>query len=272
MDQEAEHLVRGAAAHSKFKIEWAKNHINAVEQIVNAIIAENANPISIQTNPETGIATVLIGPKQLIPVNLPLHLGDAIHALNSSMDFLWSGLARIVDPAIANKRVTFPRHETRKQLEDTITHALAKPEKGDGAIHMAFPKAKSFILDHVKPYKRTDDPSFIWHLGKVDNINKHRMLIATPHVIRFEDGLILEGADGSRITHSPETAIRTQGYPLKLGLTPPVKISNDPKPTIGVVFGEPEHFTGEPVVETLVNLVEATSKVVELFEETFLPG
>lgn len=267
--QEANQIVKEAVAHSKFKIEWAKNHVNGVEYLVNSIIADNANPITIETNPETGLATVLIGPKQFIPVNLPLHLGDAIHALNSSIDFLWSGLARSIMPEVASRRISFPRHETREQLERTIDADIRKTESSNGAIHKAFPKAKDFVLDEVKPYKGTEGESLIWHLGKVDNINKHRMLIATPHIIRFEQGLILEGADGGRMIQPPEGAIQTQGYPLTIGLTPPVKICNDPKPTVGVVFGEPEHFTGEPVVETLVNLVEATSKVVELFERTF---
>ncbi len=258
-------MIAEAVAHSRFKIEWAKNHINAVEDIVKSIIADNADPIMIQTNAQTGMAVVLVGPKDFIPVTLSLHLGDAVHALNSSLDYLWSGLERSISPGIAHSRVSFPRHETWKNLEADFS-----PTGKYAAIYVAFPQAKAFILDKVKPCKRSDDPSFIWRLGKIDNINKHRLLISTPYIISFEEGLILEGSDGGRMIQSPEAAIQTQGHPLTIGLTPPVKISNNPKPTVDVVFGEPEHFTRKPVVETLVNLVEAATEVVDLFNETFV--
>jgi hypothetical protein len=260
---ERQALIAEAVAHSRFKIEWAKNHINGVEALVNASIAENAYPIVVQSDAQSGL--ILIGPKQGIPVGLRLHLGDAVHGLNSALDFLWSGLARTINPGLANGRVHFPRHEARENLESDF-----EPGRKHAAIHKAFPKTKSFILDDVKPYKRADGQSFIWHLGKIDNINKHRMLITTPYVIRFERELVLEGADGGKFVHSAEAAIQTQGHPLRIGLAPPVKISDDPKATLGIVFGEPEHFTGQPVVETLVNLVEATSEVVNLFEDAFL--
>ena len=259
--------IHEAAAHSKLKIEWAKNHINGVKVLVHAVAEDNKTPLSIKTDPNSGRAVVYIGPKQSVPASLPLHLGDAVHALNSAVDFLWSGLARTIRPALTSRRIAFPRHETREQLEASFNNAKGS----DAAIHKAFPKAKGFILDEVKSYKvPSGNPSYIWHLGKLDNINKHRLLIATPYIIRFERGLVMEGADGGRVIHRPEASIQTQGHPMTIGLTPPVKIQNDPKPTVSVVFGEPEHFTRQPVVETLVNLVAATSEVVKAFEKSFL--
>lgn len=252
-----------AVAHAKFKVEWAKQHINGVKQLVHTIIADNPNVVSVENDPQAAFATVRIGPKTFIPVSLPLHLGDAIHALNSVMDFLWSGLARCCDANLASK-ITFPRDETRKNLEARFNTGR------DAAIQKFFPQAKPFVLDVVQPYKRDDTPSYIWRLNKLDNINKHRLLITTPHIISFRTGLVLEGADGGQVVLAPEACIQTQGHPMTIGLTAPVTIMSDPQPTVDVVFGEPDHFTGEPIVERLLNLVEATTEVVEAFEKEFI--
>jgi hypothetical protein len=257
--------IAEAVAHSKYKIEWAKQHINEAEALVDATVAENTNVVNIDNDTGAPYARVLIGPNQRIPVNIPLHVGDAVHALNSVMDFLWSGLARSVTPDLGSK-VTFPRHETRKNLE-----AVVNDDRGyNAAIHKAFPEARSFVLEVVKSYKTSDCPSYIWRLNKLDNINKHRLLITTPYVISFARDLVLQGSDGGRFVQAAGVAVQTQGHPLSVGLTPPVKLQEDPQPKVAIVFGEPDHFTGQSVVETLVNLVEATSKVVDEFEKAFV--
>jgi hypothetical protein len=252
-----------AVAHAKFKIEWAKNHINGVEQIVRDIIAQNTDIISIDNDFQPGTARITIGPKQFIPAGLVLHLGDAVHNLNSVMDFLWSGLARSCDPAVVSK-ITFPRHETRQNLQ---SH-LANPGGNNAAILVAFPQAQRFVLDVVQPYKGGNGA--VWGLNKIDNINKHRMLIVATHAIDFDQDIVLVGSDGGTFIQPRGVAIQTQGFPLTIGLAPPVRVQNSPKATVAVVFGESDHFTGEPVLETLVNLVEATTKVVSQFEKTFL--
>ncbi|AMS43290.1 hypothetical protein [Aminobacter aminovorans] len=258
-------VIREALAHARFKIEWANNHINAVEALVISVVAENQSVVNIQDDLETGLALVIIGPKQHIPVSLPLHIGDAIHALNSVWDYLWSGLARSIDSSLASK-ITAPRHEARKNLKADIDDAKGRHRP----IHRAFPQAEAFVLDIVKPYNPANGGSVIWDLGKLDNISKHRLLIATPYVISFDVDLTLEGSDGGKIVQTAGAAIQTQGHPLVCGLTPPVKIHDEPKAAVTVVFGERDHFSAQPVVETLAQLVDATSELCNLFEKEFL--
>lgn len=87
-------LAREGLAHARWKIEWAKQHISGVEGLVNAVINECKTLLRVQPNPNEGTVTVIFGPTQSLPVALPLHIGDAVHALNSAIDYLWSGLAR----------------------------------------------------------------------------------------------------------------------------------------------------------------------------------
>jgi hypothetical protein len=255
--------IREAVAVSKFKVEWAKQHIGFVEQIIKHIIADNENVVTIDN--DSNPAKVFIGPKQFLPINLPLHLGDAVHNLNSITDYLWTAMARAAGVE-SLARVFFPRHETRQNLANSVK----KAQGADLTIYKTFPKAQSFILDAVNPCKRgDDDPSFIWSLNKLDNINKHRFLLTAAHLIRFENGLKFTGADGGSIDLGT-AGINTQGSPLVLGLTPPVQMDHDPKAAVGVIFAEPDHFTGQPVLETLVNLTDAISELIKQFEETFL--
>src|SRR4051794_12201238 len=113
-------LIAQAVIHSQIKIEWAKNHINGVKDNVEFLTSQQGYTIESQRDPQSGKYFVYIGPKGgQLPAGLPLHMGDAVHSLNSVMDFLWSGLARSFDPGLATK-ITFPRHEERHNLVNSL--------------------------------------------------------------------------------------------------------------------------------------------------------
>lgn len=249
--------------HAKFKIEWAKNHINGVEQIVKSITSQTGHVIKPYQDTQTGIYVLYIGPKEGIPVPLPLHMGDAVHNLNSVMDYLWSGLARTLNPELASK-ITFPRHETRENLVNSLSDARGYNAK----IKQAFPKAEEFVLDMVKPYKGDDDN--IWSLNKLDNANKHRLLIPTTNIIEFKRDLIARSKDGGTFVHKGGVRMHTQGPNLSVGFATPFEVNDDAEPIIDVVFERGDPCAGKPVLETLVNLTGAVSEVVRAFEETFL--
>jgi hypothetical protein len=254
-----------AALYSDFKIEWAKNHVSQIENIIKWLTTDTTKVVRPDQNPETGEYFLYVGPENpLLPRQLPLHMGDAIHNLNGVMDYLWSGLVRSIDPTRASK-ITFPRHETRTNL----ANALANPKGHDAAIQAAFPQAERFILGTIQPYKGGNG-DLIWTLNKLDNINKHRLLIVTTNVIQFRGAWLARSADGSVISHAAGVHIKTHGPSLKMAFAAPFQIEGDPDPVIDVVFAENDILEGEPVLETLVVMVEAVQKVVKAFRETFL--
>jgi len=77
-----------AVAHSRFKIEWAIKHINNLEKLIEFLTSENRQVVKSQRDPQTGRYNLYIGPEGGIPATLPLLMGDAIHNLNSVIDFL----------------------------------------------------------------------------------------------------------------------------------------------------------------------------------------
>jgi hypothetical protein len=185
---------------------------------------------------------------------------------NNVTDYLWTGLGRASSSMNAG-RSTFPREETRKNLETRVDN----PKGSDLAIYESFPQAKNFILDTINPCKRADDPSLIWHLNKLDNINKHRFILIIAHLTRFEREFNLVGSDGGRIHFSSTSTLQTPpGQPMPVGLTPPVKTDHSPKAIVDVVFGEADHFQGKPVIGTLSDLSNSISQLLQLFDVAFL--
>jgi hypothetical protein len=259
--------IRVAAHYSNCKIEWAKNYIGHVERVIKFLTSGQGKVARTEPNPLAGYHNLHIGLE--IPADLPLFIGDVVHNLNSVMDYLWSGLARAVDPGLVSK-VTFPRDETR----DNLVSRLANPKGPDATIKKAFPDAEDFILNGVKPYKRRDDATtasegLIWSLNKLDNINKHRLLIVLMQFIQFKKQFTATTEKGGRITFEPGVQIITGGKMNFIATDSPLKIDNETQPPLEIVFGE-THFMGQPVLETLVNLVEAVTEVLKLFDKTFL--
>jgi hypothetical protein len=206
-----------------------------------------------------------VGPEQGIPAELPLLAGDIVHNLNSVLDYLWSGLARTIDPDLASK-INFPRGETLQSLESRFLD----PKGLQLRIMQAFPQARSFVLETVLPYKRAD--GLIWSLNKLDNISKHRLLITTTNVIRFKNGFVAKSQDGSSFNHAGGIELKSSGPCLTVAFSTPFEVCGDPEPTIGVIFDEPDHFRGEPFVETLIKLADAVTDTVTAFENAFAPA
>lgn len=254
-----------ALTQSRFKIEWAKQHINGAEHHIKFVTSRDGEcVVRPYQDAKTGRYNLYIGPKKAgVPAQIPLHVGDAIHGLNTVMDYLWSGLARSVRPELTSK-ITFPRHETRQNL----VSMLADSGGYHASIKQAFPQAEAFILDIVKPYRGAE--GFIWALNKLDNINKHRLLIPTTNIIKFALDLVVRSTDGATLVFKAEASVTTNGPNLMLGFRTPFEFNDDAGPTIGVIFADAGPVSGEPVLETLINFVEAVSKVVDAFEETFV--
>ena len=247
--------VHDGLLNSKFKIEWAMQHINQLKSLIDEIASED--PVWTEVDAKTGEHIVYVGIKPRARITISLGIGDIVHNLNTSLDYIWSGLARHIDPSLISK-VTFPRHETRENLEDLLRK---------GPVHKAFPEVGPIILDRVKPYK--DGNGVIWRLNKTDNACKHRMPIiaGTFHGI---ENIIITTDQGGRVSMS-NSIIQTNS-PAALVCGPsPFHIQDQSKTTTKVIFGKNEWFSGQPVLETLVNLTQAVSQVQNAFVETFIP-
>ena len=240
-----------------WKIERAKKHISDTEEIVRWVVDPSRYVTIPERNFETGHYGCHIGLEGgKLPHHLPCVVGDAVHNLASTLDFLWNGLIRSAVPG-EHRRTRFPSHEERQGVANEVRKA---------PIHQAFPQAEALILDKIRPYK--DGNFLIWAIHKLDNIDKHRLLISTFAVTRFGK-FIATMEDGGGMNLSGMTVYH-KGDNLRLGFGSPFKLNDDVGITADIMFDEAGLLADQPITETLVNITQAVSKVVQAFRETFL--
>jgi len=256
--------IKEAAFSARAKVTWAQVHVQQLETHIKKLTDQDGYVMESQRNPATGYYMLYIGPKDHgWPIESFMHLGDAIHNLNCVMDHLWSGLARAAAPEVETK-ITFPRHETRENL----VNMLANPKSYHAAIKGAFPQAESFAVDTVKAYNGSDN--LIWLLNKLDNINKHRRLIASFHVTRFGQKFFARMKSGGGINLGQAAFNNATGKPIVMALGEPFEIEYDVKPTVEICFAEPGLLESKPILTMMTDFTNATNKVIDAFEQTFL--
>ncbi|RXT52647.1 hypothetical protein B6S44_17960 [Bosea sp. Tri-44] len=246
---------------AEWKVERAKQHISDVEAITRWMIDPANYVVRSELDTQTRQYQLHIGPAGGgLPRALPLAIGDAVHNLRSGLDYLWSALERKANPDANDRRSTFPSHEEKENLVDLVSKRIA--------IKKAFPQAEAFIIDVIKPYKTGNFK--LWVLGKLNNVDKHRLLLATYSIARF--GKFVATSEDGGVIDLSYSSIQTPGPIFKLGFVTPFKLNDDAEIAAEIVFAESDLPPGQLVVQTLVNFAEAVSETIQAFRETFLPA
>lgn len=225
---------------------WAELHINQINKVVNAFVQRHD-----QTGGMAADNQRLLNTEALHPF-FPLHVGDAIFSLRSALDCCWMGLRRAID-ANADKG-TLPRGDTWKELKGTVKNTL---------VEKSFKGAEEFILDGIRPYK--DGNEVIWFGGKIDNWNKHNMVIVQMQNTRVRS-ILLKGrigiTDCDIVGHLPGGAI-SANFPLEF--------HPDHKPDVStqIILRSRKPADERPLVPFLSALLKETHEAVELFVSTF---
>lgn len=150
---------------------WKAQHARVAWDWVGRSFQEHASRLKInyQIAPRPGsdrpwlwaVPNLMMGPP------IAMGLGDAIHSLSCTLDYLIYELFEIYGGD--EKAARMPVEQERSNVEKFLrTKAVQLPET-----------VKSWVLDEVRPYRnggRTD----IWALRQLDNIDKHRLI--TPYV------------------------------------------------------------------------------------------
>ncbi len=155
--------------HAGWKIERAKKHLWDFHHAEQSFIASNKHFISVERHPDTGRYITYLGPSLRAPTEISLIVGDAIHNARAALDHAWMGVVRSLDPKTKSK-LTFPVDEERAALE----RRLAGTE-----VCKAFPAVTSVILDEIRPYRIGNRDCWLFALNRLDNRDKHNMLIVS---------------------------------------------------------------------------------------------
>lgn len=144
--------------------------IESFEPMVQAHQKENPSRLINEVN--DGKSKLKIVTEQT-PVGFALAVGEILHNMRGALDHLATAIVFAVNE-VPDRRVNFPVHETKEQWMQMATrdkpHQLAK----------AAPDIWKVLEETVQPWKENDLGSSIWTISRLNNIDKHRLLIILP--------------------------------------------------------------------------------------------
>lgn len=154
--------------HARFKVEWAKKHLDCLKGQVATLSKTGSNRISTYDDVEQGQYVIKIQ-HMSVPdfFRIILTTGDFVSSLRASLDHLAWQLALLTTPKPSGE-LAFPIFE--KNTVDAQVR-LAK-------ITFGIPEPAIAIMKSMQPYHAGDDykSTHLWRLNKLWNIDKHRHL------------------------------------------------------------------------------------------------
>ena len=251
---------------AKARLIRAEKHIGDLKAEISTFFLSEPYEVVADKDHQTGQPFYKLTCLREIPVNAQILAGDAIYNIRSALDYLAYALA--TDKSSPND-IWFP-------IEGCADNYRSVVEK---RIRCSRPEVVKAICE-IEAHKDGRGHVF-WALNKLNNIHKHRLLVAvysgvydysiTPSFRRkikrtWEgDGpSVPEGHGFMRIERSPDEAFR----PLQVGDKlftdlPGSEIYDDMKFRFQIVFGESGIAEGDPLFETTVQMLSRVSDVVD---------
>jgi hypothetical protein len=142
------------------KLDWAKQHLKKFNAATRVFHDTHPFTTFIKENPETGELVYYVGEIPEIPAHISLIAGDVLHSLRSALDYLACGM---VPTVTANTK--FP-----------IGHSAQHYKSSLGRLVPGLSQKALEVLEEIKPYQGGN--LLLWTLHRLDNIDKHRLLLA----------------------------------------------------------------------------------------------
>lgn len=237
------------------KVDRANHHIKILKSDLAEYAKSNMHTITTTQN-SSGVNHMKVGTSKEPPPAFSLVIGDAVHNLRSALDHAYGIAASAIDHSIDPKTTTFPFFKTKEEVEKAFNRSTLNGS-------MSTPKGKKVtqvILNEIRPYG--GDDVAIRHLNKLDNIDKHRLIIAII-VLR---GVNFSGAAGGdtfincKFIGSPDghTAMVSSG-----------SIEGSTLPFLDLQFNEVDLPRDLLVIPALDHYSEITRKAVKAIEACF---
>ena len=254
------------------KIEWAKFNIGFAKSLVAKYISGGGISLNANQDAKTGLHSLDIQ-SRFLPIQLPLSIGSSLHSLRSALDTSVCKLLCLTTGKLSGQ-VNFPMHEEEHALRASFETTEQKCPKcgevrarkgGNAILRAKLPDFEALIFDTFRPWR---DGNFnLWALGRADNAHKHRMITPT---------LGAGSWTGSYEAYFPSGGVDINvmcgfgmpagsSYPLVTGASRLV-VSDGGVFAATIHFGD-EPFIGKPVIETLEQLINMVSAIVDTLEE-----
>jgi hypothetical protein len=236
----------------ELKIERALKHLDCLDSSIKGWLEVDAYTIREEPQANSGQKVLSVEPKNPIPSDFQLLIGDCVHNLRSALDLLafdlaWAGSRGPMTQAVA-ERSGFPVFGSRAPQASELRQRI-------GAVD---PTAQA-IIEELQPYKREAgfEADNLWILHQLWNQDKHRglpltLLAVMGHEIGRpgESGTIknLTGMGGGPIRRKT----KLMSYELVLG--PNDHMDMKGAPIFDVALGQGTPAQGIAVVPLLTSL------------------
>jgi hypothetical protein len=267
-------------AFIRLKIERAKEHIVHLNLRLKAFLDSRPYEVGTRRDPQTRRLIYYLVAVRDVPPDIGLIVGDVIQNLRSALDHLAFQLYLLGPGGQAGgtgSRTYFPI------ADDSAKYKIEAPRKIKGLRPEAI-KA----IDAIEPYKggKTDKSDTLWRLEKMNNIDKHRLLIAIGSQYGSVDIAVdfRRAMQEARAKAPPEVAAHMSDFPdfnlflrpkdrlwpLKagdqlFGSAPDAPMDEKRQFRFEVAFGEAKIIEGEPVIETLQRMADLVDNLILSF-------
>lgn len=242
---------------AKLKVKRAYRHIQDVETMVASFTRSDTHRVAIKKDAATGRIKVILESSEKTPVEINLAFGDAIHNLRAALDHTMGRLVADLIPGCDPDHIYFPIHQDRQGTEAALRNAKV----GKAMATAIGQKIAAVILDTIKPYGDFDNP--IRALNKLDNIDKHRLLLTVNSLAGAHfDGMI--GTNRVRYTGMNKVGSNT------VLIDSDTNLDGNLQPVFNVLIDEPEFPPYQPLVQTLKNIAQSVSQALEAIERCIL--
>jgi hypothetical protein len=254
------------------KIERAKKHIRELDAEIRSFFAIKPYRIGTKRNPETRQLIYYVASVRETPTTMAAITGDVLQNLRGSLDHLAYQLVLVGSGTTPSAHIYFPIADDATKYE----RVRAKSVKG---MRQSAIKA----IDGIKPYKDGNDT--LWRLHKLNNVDKHRLLITVGSAFRSVDlggyifrqhKKVLESNPNFHRFASqvaPKAFFRDgdRMFPLKAGDVlfidaPNAGVDEELEFRFDVAFGEPQIVEGESLLESLQNMADVVDQIVTTFK------
>jgi hypothetical protein len=238
-----------AFKNAKLKVERGDRHIREYTQTIIAFLQTDFCKVTVEEDGETGNYLVKVDATAPYPPALPTIIGDAAHNLRTAIDYIiveFTGL----DP----DWISLPVGKERGEVQ-------ASPKYQ--AIWRKLPQFADFLLDEIQPY--AGGKFKIWELAKLDNIDKHKLLIPITKVSTLLR-LDIEDDRGNRIGDTFTPVEEGTVLEIPSSGTGKIKVNHKGQAGIDICFGHETPFPGAPVIAVLADLSEFVLQAIEALE------
>jgi hypothetical protein len=154
------HVANHEQALAKYN--WALKQIDSLNAVLDGF-GKDQNIIAVRSNPENGTITYYVHRVPDLPKEISLLAGDILHNLRCSLDYLFCGMLLAADVKL-KENTKFPIYGAA----EFFNNALPTKTKGLG-------KQAIEGIKRIRPYKGGN--GLLWQLHKLNNIDKHRLLL-----------------------------------------------------------------------------------------------